>query len=208
MLKTDRLQFSYEESTSFEFPIIDLKDSENLLVLGESGAGKSTLLKLLSGLLSPHSGSIQLNETVLTDLKSSDLDSYRGKEIGLIFQKSHFINSISVLENLLLVLFLAGLKKNKDKALALLKEVGLGDKVNSFPRDLSVGQQQRLSIASVLIKEPSLILADESTSSLDDKNCRIVIDLIKSQAERTQANLIIVTHDSRLKREFNKVLEL
>ena len=208
MIKTPTLNFSYHQDKVFSFPSIELKEGEDLLILGQSGVGKSTMMQLLSGLLIPHSGDVDINRTSLGTLSSSDMDQFRGRNIGMIFQRSHFVKSLNVLENLLLVLFLAGLEKDEVKTKDLLNQVGLGDKLDQSPFELSQGEQQRLSIASALIKDPCLILADEPTSSLDDVNCQIIIDLLRLQAERTKANLIIVTHDSRLKQEFKNVLEL
>ena len=149
--------------------------------------------------MKPTSGSIQVGGEEITALKGSDLDKYRGKHIGIIFQKSHFVRSLNVLENLLIAPYFGGGKVDKDLGIEILNNLGLGDKLYESPSTLSQGEQQRLSIARVLINEPVLILADEPTSALDDINCDEVIKLLIEKAKAANAALIIVTHDGRLK---------
>ena len=203
MLQTKDLSFSYNSSHIFTFPDILLQHGEDLLILGDSGIGKTTLLQILSGLLSPQSGFVEINGTCLQDLSSKSMDQFRGSHIGMVFQKSHFVKNLSILDNLLLSLYLSNKKQDKQKAIQLLQEVGLSDKLDNMPDELSQGEQQRAAIATALIKQPELILADEPTSSLDDKNCQKIITLLKEQASLTNAKLIIITHDQRLKDQFN-----
>jgi putative ABC transport system ATP-binding protein len=208
MLKSESITFSYDEANAFHFPDIQLKKGENLLVLGDSGIGKTTFLQILAGLLLSKSGNVELNGTHYKKLSTKDLDQFRGKHIGMIFQRPHFVRNISVLDNLMLSLFLSKNKQDKQRAIQLLDRVGLADKYNSMPDELSQGEQQRAAIALAVIKDPDLILADEPTSSLDDTNCQKISTLLKEQAELTNAQLIIITHDSRLKRQFNKSITL
>jgi putative ABC transport system ATP-binding protein len=203
MLQTKGLSFSYNSSHIFTFPDISLQQGEDLLILGDSGVGKTTLLQILSGLLSPQSGFVEINGTRLQDLSPKSVDQFRGSHIGMVFQKSHFVRNLSILDNLLLSLYLSNKKQDKQKAIQLLQEVGLSDKLDNMPDELSQGEQQRAAIATALIKQPNLILADEPTSSLDDKNCQKIITLLKEQASITNAKLIIITHDQRLKDQFN-----
>lgn len=208
MLKTERLSFSYNSSYIFNFPDILLQQGEDLLILGDSGVGKTTLIQVLSGLLSPQSGFVEMNGTRFQNLSSKNLDQFRGSHIGMVFQQSHFVRNLSILDNLLLTLYLSNKLQDKERAIHLLQEIGLADKVNNMPDELSQGEQQRAAIATALIKTPDLILADEPTSSLDDKNCQKIITLLKQQASLTNAKLIIITHDQRLKDQFNKSIEL
>ena len=203
MLKTEDLSFSYDNSNIFNFPDILLQKGEDLLILGDSGVGKTTLIQILSGLLRPHSGIVELNGTRYENLSSKSLDQFRGSHIGMVFQRSHFVRNLSILDNLLLFLYLSNKLHDKQRAIDLLEEIGLSDKLNSMPDELSQGEQQRAAIANALIKKPDLILADEPTSSLDDNNCQKIITLLKQQASLTNAKLIIITHDQRLKDQFN-----
>lgn len=208
MIKTSRLKFYYSESDVFDFPRVELVEKEDLLILGESGVGKSTLLQLFSGLLTPVKGQIEINGTGLSTLNHKEKDRFRGREIGVVLQRPHFVRSLSVYENMLLVIKLSGKQKNEKRVLELLEKVGLAGKEKKKTYELSQGQQQRLSIAMALIKDPSVVLADEPTSSLDDKNCQSIIDLLKEETARTNAHLIIVTHDNRVKPHFKNVLQL
>ena len=126
----------------------------------------------------------------------------------MVFQKPRFVKNISVLDNLMLSLYLSRKKQDKERAVDLLDQVGIGHKINNIPNDLSQGEQQRAAIALAVVKNPSMILADEPTSSLDDINCQKTLSLLKQQAITTNAKLIIITHDQRLKSQFNKSITL
>ena len=208
MLEVKSLTFTHEGQNQICFPDISLSNNEGLIVLGNSGSGKTTLINLIAGLIKPDSGDITLNQTKYNELSLDDLDIFRGKNIGLIFQKPHFIRNLNVLENLSLSTHLSRNKVRKEIFEETLSEVGLSEKVNVRPNELSEGEQQRLSIAMALVKEPSIILADEPTSSLDDNNCNKVISLLKAYSENKGCKLIIVTHDSRIKDLFKKKISL
>ena len=208
MLKTQSLRFSYDQNTAFLFPDIELGAGENLLILGESGIGKTTLLHLIAGLLQPRSGSVELKGTVLHELSSAKLDRFRGRHIGLVFQRPHFVQALSVQENLALVQFLAGKQQDKKRIKQVLDSLGIGHKLREKPHKLSQGEQQRVAIAVAVINSPQLILADEPTSSLDDKNCAKVAALLKEQAAASGSQLLIITHDQRLKEQFQNTLTL
>ena len=208
MLEVKSLTFTHEGQNQICFPDISLSNNEGLIVLGNSGSGKTTLINLIAGLIKPDSGDITLNQTKYNELSLDDLDIFRGKNIGLIFQKPHFIRNLNVLENLSLSTHLSRNKVRKEIFEETLSEVGLSEKVNVRPNELSEGEQQRLSIAMALVKEPSIILADEPTSSLDDVNCQRIIKLLKEQAEKNKSKLIIITHDNRIKTQFNKSITL
>ena len=206
MIETKSLEFSYDNSFVFKFPDIKLKSNENLLVLGNSGIGKSTLLHNLAGILRPKSGSIKIFDQDISKLSELELDKFRGQNIGIIFQRSHFVNSLTVRENLELAQFLGRNKKGNIKE--TLDNLKILDKINKKPEELSQGERQRASIALAIINSPKLILADEPTSSLDDTNCSNVIKILKEQALKYQAQLIVITHDSRLKKHFKKSISL
>ncbi len=209
MLTTKNLLFEYAaEKPIMLFPDIDLKRGEQGLLLGQSGSGKTTLLHLLGGLLSPKSGDILINNQNLSILRGSELDHFRGKNIGIIFQTAHFIRSLTVEENLIIAQQLAGNKIDKSLIFNFLEKLNLSHKLKSKPHELSIGEAQRANIARALINAPSVILADEPTSALDDKNTEEVINLLEQQAAAVNATLLIVTHDSRLKKYFKLSYEL
>lgn len=207
MLQTENLQFSYKGEKILQFPDITCQKGEHWLLLGQSGSGKTTLLHLLGGLLSPSQGQVKINNTSLKSLSTSALDKFRGKNIGIIFQTSHFVKALTVQENLMLAQQLAGLKVSKSRIKELLDRLNIGHKLHSKPHQLSQGEQQRVAIARALVNQPAIILADEPTSALDDKNCDEVIQLLEEQAAAANATLLVVTHDSRLKEKFeHKIL--
>jgi len=208
MIQTKDLKFSFNEKTTFAFPDIKNEVAQTLLITGNSGKGKTTLLHLLGGLLRPNSGTISIQDTAVSSLSEKDLDQFRGKNIGLVLQQSHFVSSINVLDNVVLASWLATGKKASDKAKSLLAALDLEDQMYKLPNQLSIGQQQRVSIARALINEPKLLLADEPTSSLDDENAAKVADLLSALAKEYKASLIIVTHDQRLKDKFSNHINL
>ena len=207
MIKTRDIKFDYNNQVFFEFPDIEIKTKENLLIIGNSGIGKTTLLHLLAGLLESKSGSIELFGKEISNLNSYQLDTFRGENIGIVFQRSHFVNSLTVKENLELAQFIAN-KKDNNRINTILKSLGILDKSDKKTNQLSQGEKQRASIALAIVNSPKLILADEPTSSLDDENCDRVIKLLKKQASEFNAQLIVITHDNRLKKHFKKSIKL
>jgi|TARA_B100001093_G_scaffold1194_1_gene1213 putative ABC transport system ATP-binding protein len=208
MLTAKSIKYSYDPINTFKFPDFSLDSTEDLLILGDSGVGKTTFLNILGGLLLPQSGLITLNGTNYTDLSNKDLDKFRGKNIGIIFQSPYFVNNLNLMDNLLFSLFLSKNQQDKNVVIELLNQVGLRDKIYSKPNDLSQGEKQRASIALALVKKPNLILADEPTSSLDDNNCDLVVSLLKEQSQLNKCKLIIITHDARLKKHFKNSIKL
>ena len=207
MIKTKGVEFNYDNQVFFKFQDINLKSSENLLIIGSSGIGKTTLLHLLAGLLKSSSGSIKLFEKELSELSSHQLDRFRKNNIGIVFQRPHFVNSLTVKENLELAQYIAN-KKDSNRIENILKNLNILNKSDKKTNQLSQGEKQRASIALAIVNSPKLILADEPTSSLDDINCDNVIKLLKKQATDFGAQLIVITHDSRLKKHFKNSIEL
>lgn len=207
MIESKNLAFSYP-GLPFHFPDIYCAKAEVLLVTGSSGKGKTTLLHLLGGLQQPTSGTISINGTTITALSTMKLDQFRGAQIGIIFQQPHFVASLNILQNLELASSLANKKIDTVKAKQLLAQLAIEDQAFKKPSKLSQGQLQRASIARALMNQPSLLLADEPTSSLDDANCEAVASLLAEQAAKNNASLIIVTHDQRLKQLFHQSIDL
>ncbi len=208
MVKLENAAHHYDTENIVRLPDIDLKQGEQLLVHGLSGSGKSTLLHIIAGLLSPTTGRVIINSTEIYFLSESKLDRFRGQLIGVIFQQMHLIDSLSVFENIRLAQYLAGVEQNESRIYEVLKQLEIPEKANSWVDELSQGEKQRVSIARAVVNNPKLILADEPTSSLDDKRSEQVIRLLKDQAARHHASLIISTHDQRVKNHFVKSVEI
>lgn len=204
MLITRNLSYTYSDAGRLQFPDMTVETGEQALILGPSGCGKTTLLHLLGGMLQPRTGEVKLDDTDLHALSGAARDRFRGQHIGIVFQKAHLLRHESVLHNLLAASYFAGKKQDKTRAIKLLERLNLGHKIKSKAHALSQGEQQRVSIARALMNSPKLILADEPTSSLDDQNCQEVVALLKQEAAREQATLLLVTHDGRLKPSFEK----
>lgn len=203
MISIKNLKFKYPNGKAFHFPDFECHNNEIMLILGHSGVGKTTLLHLLGGILSIQEGEITIDGTPLQNLKGREMDQYRGQNIGIVFQNAHFVDALSVLDNILLAPYLSGKKIEKNVALDLLERLQLRHKANSNIHSLSQGEKQRVSIARALINRPRLLLADEPTSALDDNNCNQVLHLLAEQATLMDTALIVVTHDNRLKEKIH-----
>lgn len=176
---------------------LDIMEGEFVSIIGPSGSGKSTLLNMIGALDNPDSGSIIVDGMDLNNPKEN-LSKFRSEKIGFIFQLHNLIPNLSVLENVLIPLVGKHLrinKKNERKAVELLKNVGLGDKIHQNPTKMSGGQRQRVAIARALVNEPSIIIADEPTGALDTKTGQKIMDLLKNLHKDHNVTLIVVTHD-------------
>lgn len=208
MVETSGLKYYYKANQPISFPDFSYAQGEQALILGESGCGKTTLLHLLSGLLKPKEGFVSIGGKKLNALSGGELDRFRGANVGIVFQTPHFIEALTVKENLQFAQTLAGNKKDLDAIKHVLEDLSILHKLDAAVKNLSQGEKQRVTIARALVNQPKLILADEPTSALDDKNCHAVIKLLKDQALKNQATLLIVTHDNRLNNEFDQKLIL
>ena len=207
MIAIESLAHTYPTGQQIHFADATFTDNENWLILGDSGSGKSTLLNIMTGLLSPTSGKVILNQTDLYKL-GNKLDRFRAQYMGIVFQKPYFIQSLTVSENLKLTQSLAGLKTNNHRILEVLEGLALADKKTSYTKDLSVGQLQRLSIARAILNRPAIIFADEPTASLDDRNTERVMELLINQAGKEKADLIVATHDKRVKDAITNIYQV
>lgn len=206
LFHSNALSYTHPDQKTIFFEDIKLLENESCLILGKSGSGKTTLLNVLAGLLVPETGEVHLADTELTRLQGQKLDLFRGKEIGVVFQKPHLLAPLTVKENLQLAHFFS--QKPGQDLESLLVELGLESKSNRVVSTLSAGEAQRVSIGRALVNKPKLILADEPTASLDDDNAHRVIQLLLHQASKIGAALIIVTHDQRVKSEISNFIEI
>lgn len=206
MLKINNLKKSFINSHKEKFGIINIPefsadDNEQISVSGESGSGKSTFLNLISGILRPDEGEILIGDTDLTKLSESRRDLFRSRNTGYIFQTFNLLQAFTALENVMLGMMFTG-KTVKSTAAAALDKVGLSDRMNSRPAELSVGEQQRVAIARAIVNSPRLLLADEPTANLDKKNSVIVIDLIKALCRENKILLLLVSHEKEVVEQF------
>ncbi|OUU23391.1 MAG: ABC transporter [Verrucomicrobia bacterium TMED44] len=188
------------EETVHVFSQVDLQVKKGLSVaiVGPSGSGKSTLLNIIGLLDQPTDGNIQVNQQNLATLSKEGVAEYRNQTVGFVFQSHHLLPSCTVLENVM-VPALAGFGKFKeeeteDRATELLKDVGLGHRLSHLPSQISGGEKQRVAVARALINNPSVLLADEPTGALDQKNSDHLINLLKQLNEQREVTLLIVTH--------------
>lgn len=189
---------------------ITVHPGQFVAVIGPSGSGKSTFLSIAGALLEPSEGDVIINGIRLSGLKPKELAKLRLEQIGFIFQSSNLVPYLTVLDQLLVVKKMAGSMTNKDKRFAqeLLEEVGLGDKLHKFPDQLSGGERQRTAIARAFMNDPSIILADEPTASLDTQRAFEVVELISRGVRSRNKAAIMVTHDERLLKYCDKVYQM
>ncbi len=187
---------------------LDITKGSFISIIGPSGSGKSTLLNMIGGLDIPDSGNIKVFGKDLYQEK--DLNKYRSSEVGFIFQFHNLIPNLSVLENIEIPLLETNCseKEQLKRAQYFLKMVQLEDKLNKKPNELSGGQRQRVAIARALINNPSIILADEPTGSLDSKTSKIILDLLKTIHKKENVTLIIITHDLNVAKQANRTVEV
>ena len=200
-----RVRDLYKEFPQADGPLVVLRGlnlevaaGETLAILGESGSGKSTLLALLAGLDSPTRGSIEVAGHELAALDEAQLAQFRARRLGIVFQQYHLIGGLTALENAALPLELAGARDAAPRARAALERVGLGERLDHFPHELSGGECQRVAIARALVVEPALILADEPSGSLDARTGEVVTSLLFDLVEKQATTLVLVTHSESL----------
>src|SRR5690606_28154574 len=208
VLHTESLSYQYPKGSKLIFENLNIPTQQHTLILGESGSGKSTLLNLIAGFSAPTTGKVYIQGQDIYQLQETNLDKFRAKNLGFIFQEAHLLKNLTVAENIKLAQSLAGFPVNESDVAALLEKLQLAALSNRKPYKLSRGQVQRVAIARALINRPALLIADEPTASLDDKNTFLVIELIKALADEQGSTLIISTHDKRLKDEFNHNYQL
>ena len=187
---------------------LDILAGQSTAIVGPSGSGKTSLLMVMAGLEKATHGIVTINGHDITGLNEDDLAVLRGRDIGIVFQSFHLVPTMTALENVALPLELAGIEGAFETARALLKDVGLGARVDHFPAQLSGGEQQRVAIARALSRRPPIILADEPTGNLDGKTGTQIVDILFGLRERINATLILVTHDERLAAMTDRVIRM
>ena len=208
MLECSSLSYAYSNGPQLDFPDLSVSSSDQLLIIGKSGSGKTTLLQILAGLLTPDSGEVTVANQSLYNMSKAKRDKFRGRQVGLVFQKSLFIESLPVGHNLRAAAYFAGNELDKEREADLLDRLHIAHKRDRLPHSLSAGEQQRLGIALALVNQPGLILADEPTSALDDEHAEAVYELLTEEAFRLESALVIVTHDQRLKDKIEQKISL
>lgn len=189
---------------------LSIEKGERVLVTGPSGCGKSTLVNLLSGLLTADRGSITVDSVRVDQLSVTEADIYRGQHLGLVFQSFQLLNPLTLLDNILL-----GARYGRKwspaeahaKAQSLIAQVGLYDRQRHRPNKLSIGEQQRVAIARALINEPTVLLADEPTASLDQRNSDKVLDLLFDLCQKHGTTMVVVSHDTTIADRFDRAID-
>lgn len=211
MIRLHNLRKSYREGQQqrevLKYASLELEKGTFAALLGRSGSGKSTLLNLLAGLDRPDEGEIWCGERQLSALGDDEFTLFRRRHIGFVFQFFHLFPTLSVAENLELILELAG-SSDRQRSEALLRRVQLWERRHSYPDQLSGGEQQRVAVARALVHRPQLLLADEPTGNLDAENGKIVLELLVELAREEQVTLLVATHSAEVAAAADVVLRI
>ena len=186
----------------------EIKKRERVAIVGESGSGKTSLLMLMSGLEKPTNGSIFFGNNDLSKISEKEKTEIRKKKIGLIFQQFYLIPNFTALENVMFPMQINKITDEKKKASSLLYDIGLSQRQNNLPSELSGGEQQRVAIARAISFGPEIILADEPTGNLDKKNTDLVSDLLLDYSNTKKIGLVLVTHDIELAKKCDRIIEI
>lgn len=213
MLEIRDLKKSYAEPSGnplviIDIPRLDIGAGEQVVLRGESGGGKTTLLHLISGIVTAESGSIKLDGMELNKFSESARDRIRADKMGYVFQTFNLLPGFTALENVRLGMTFARKKMNLERAKELMNRVGLADRMNYMPNQLSVGQQQRVAVARALANKPRLLLADEPTANVDPANQNRIIELIQDVCRVDVVAILLVTHSDEISKRFERVERL
>ena len=186
----------------------EIKKNERVAIVGESGSGKTSLLMIMSCLEEPTTGSIIFKNKDLTKVSEREKTEIRKKNIGLIFQQFYLIPNYTAIENVMFPMQINNIEDEKAKATSILSEIGLGHRKYNLPSELSGGEQQRVAIARAISFDPEIILADEPTGNLDEKNTELVSGLLLDYSKKKKISLILVTHNIKLANKCDRVIKL
>lgn len=206
-LKWDSLSYQFDGRQPIEFPNGSIRRGEITAVIGQSGSGKSTWIQLLSGILPIQSGNVFYDQTGILGCSERKRDKLRAKNLGLIFQKNHFLDDLNVLDNLLLPAFALRMKPDLMFIETLADSLNVSHLLHSKPKECSVGELQRLSIVRTLSTRPSFILSDEPTSALDDTNTAEILKIFDQISKTHHVGILIVTHDHRVKSHVQQLIQ-
>ncbi len=212
-LELKNIKKSYREPNGNTLPILDIEHfqierAEQIALVGSSGGGKTTLLNVISGITTPDSGQVFIDDIEITRLPEAGRDRFRAERIGFVFQTFNLLTAFTALENVLLGMSFSRGKVDKQMAKELLEKMGLGKRLSHRPSQLSVGEQQRVAIARSLANRPSLLLADEPTASVDPANQDTILKLIREMCREFSVSLLLVTHDPEIAGKFDRVASL
>jgi len=212
LLRLNQVSKSFEQGGQ-KIKVLDHLDfivehGETISILGQSGSGKSTLLSLLAGLDHPDKGTVEVKGEDLAKLSQDQLSKFRSKNLGIVFQQYHLMSNLTALENVGIPLELQGKSDFTEPAMLALDQVGLSDRLNHFPSQLSGGECQRVALARAIVSEPSFILADEPSGNLDRKTGGEIMDLLFRLCREKEQSLILVTHNRELAQSCNRTLVL
>ena len=186
----------------------EIKKNERVAIIGESGSGKTSLLMLMSGLEKPSKGSIIFQGQDISKASEEKNTAIRKEKIGLVFQQFYLIPNYTALENIMFPMQINKIQNEKEKAMAILSDIGLSHRRNNLPSELSGGEQQRVAIARAISFNPEIILADEPTGNLDSKNTELVSNLLLNYSRKKKISLVIVTHNISLAKKCNRIINL
>ena len=186
----------------------EIKKNERVALIGESGSGKTSLLMLMSGLENPSTGSIIFEDKDFSKISEDQKTAIRKKKIGLVFQQFYLIPNYTALENVMFPMQINKIKNEKEKATLILSDIGLENRINNLPSELSGGEQQRVAIARAVSFNPEVILADEPTGNLERKNTERVSNLLFNYSKKKKISLFLVTHNTNLAKKCDRVINL
>ena len=205
---THKVSLETDTLTILQGVNLEINRGESVAIVGRSGSGKTTLLGLLAGLDTPSEGTVELDGAEISRLSEDERAKLRARRVGFVFQSFQLLPALSALENVMLPLELAGIEAPHQRARDLLERVGLGERLNHTPRQLSGGEQQRVAIARAFASDPSILFADEPTGNLDNRTGQSVSDLLMDLNREQGATLVMVTHDERLAARCNRTFHI
>ena len=204
---------SYREPGGGRLPVLNVNEfklasGEQAVLVGSSGGGKTTLLNIIAGITAADSGEVLVGGTDLVKLPEAARDRFRAERIGYVFQTFNLLPAFTALENVLLGMSFGGKRVDRSRAIKLLERVGLGHRLHHKPNQMSVGEQQRTSVARALVNTPRLLLADEPTANVDAANQQTILDLLRDSCRENNVSLLLVTHAPEVASQFDRVEKL